>query len=73
MKQITLEQLAVMFRTNDPNLGHYSTFDAIMDAGLSYSYGLFRAIPKHHRRKRRQMAETIASQLDRKAKNGGAK
>ncbi len=60
-------QLAVMFRVNDPNLGHCSTFDTITEAGLAYSYGLFRAIPKRNRNKRQDLAVAIASQLDRKA------
>lgn len=68
-KSTQLLQLAVMFRTNDPNLGHVSTFDSMTDAGLAYTYGLFRAIPKHHRRKRSAMAESIASQLERKAQS----
>lgn len=70
MKKLTafdLEVLAVQFRTNDPNLGHVSVFDLMTEAGLAYYYGLFRAIPKHHNRKRRAMAETIATELERKA------
>lgn len=67
-KQIELEQLAVMFRCNSPNLAHVDTFDAITEAGLAYTYGLYRATPRHHKRKLRAMRETIASALERKAK-----
>ena len=66
--QHDLETLAVMFRCNSPNLAHGDTFDTITDAGLAYTYGLFRATPRHHRRKLRAMRETIANALDRKAK-----
>lgn len=65
MKAIELEQLAVMFRTDDPNLGHVSTLESMTRAGLAYTYGLYRAIPKHHKRRARKMRETIANQLDR--------
>jgi hypothetical protein len=65
--------LAVQFRVNDPNLGHCDVFDAMTDCGLAYTYGLFRAIPEHHRRKRRTMAEAIANELDRKAERAERK
>lgn len=69
MKHYTLATLAVQFRTLDPNLGHVSVLEQMTDAGLAYSYGLFRAIPRHHRRKRRLMADAIAGQLERKAQS----
>ena len=60
--------LAVMFRANDPNLGHVSTLDAMTDAGVAYCYGSFRAIPRCHNRKRAAMAVSIAEHLEREAK-----
>ena len=68
MNKNSLETLAVMFRVNDPNLGHVSTLDAMTAAGFAYLHGYFSGIPKRHNRKRRQMAENIAELLDRKAK-----
>lgn len=65
---MNLETLAVMFRVNDPNLAHVDVWNAMSEAGLAYTYGLFRAIPRHHRRKRQQMANSIADELSRKAK-----
>lgn len=62
-----LETLAVMFRTNDPNLGHVSTLETMTNAGLAYTYGLYRGIPRNQRRRLRAMRETIATALERKA------
>lgn len=67
MKAGELLNLAVMFRVNDPNIGHCSTLDAMTEAGLAYSFGLYRAIPARHRIKRRKMGEAIALELERKA------
>jgi hypothetical protein len=67
-RSITLENLAVMFRVNHPNLGHVSTLDAMTEAGLAYMYGHYRGIPERYHRKRRKLRETIARELDRKAK-----
>jgi hypothetical protein len=66
-KQTTLENLAVMFRVNDPNLGHVSTLEAMEEAGLAYTYGLYRGTPKRHHNKRRKLREAIALELDRRA------
>jgi hypothetical protein len=68
MKRIEIENLAVLWRTNDRNLGHVSTFDAMTNAGLAYLYGHYRGIPERYFLKRRKMRETIARELDRKAK-----
>lgn len=62
-----MRQLAVMFRTNDPNLGHCSTLDEMTDAGLAYVYGLFRGTPWNHKAKRRRIREEIAAELEKKA------
>lgn len=68
MKPIELENLAVMFRTLDPNIGHVSTLDTMNQVGLGHLLGYFKAIPKRHKLKRREMAETIAGYLDKAAK-----
>lgn len=68
MNAIELEQLAVMFRVSDPNLGHVDVLKVMTEAGLAYSYGYFRGIPLHHRQKRKQWANAIAGNLERKAK-----
>jgi hypothetical protein len=65
---MNLHNLAVMFRTNDPNIGHCTVLEEMTKAGLAYTYGLFRAIPKRHWRKRKQMAEAIAASLELKAR-----
>ncbi len=69
MKTIDLETLAVLFRTNDPNLGHVSTLEAMTEAGFAYSFGLYRGIPDNHKRAKAAMRNTIAEALERKAKN----
>lgn len=62
-----LRCLAVMFRCNDRNLGHCSTLEDMTEAGMAYTFGLFCSIPKRHWRKRKQMADAIASALNRQA------
>jgi len=73
VKAIQLETLAVMFRTNDPNIGHVSTLDAMTDAGLAYMLGHYRGIPQFHKHKRRKLRECIARELDRKARAASCK
>lgn len=63
--------LAVMFRTLDPNLGHVSTFDAMEEHKMSFMFGHFMSIPRHHWRKRRALAERIADALESNAKPKG--
>lgn len=63
-----LENLAVEFRLLGPNLGHVSVLNTMEAVGLAFSYGLFRAIPEHHRRKRQRQADLIACYLEQKAK-----
>ena len=67
MKPIELDNLAAMFRRNDPNLFHVSTLNAMHDAGMAYIYGYLRGIPAHHKRKRAQVREEIAILLTIKA------
>jgi len=56
-----------MFRVNDPNLGHVSTFEAMTEIGLAYMFGHFMGIPRRHWRKRRKIADCIAREIERKA------
>jgi hypothetical protein len=67
MSKTDIEQLAVMFRVNDPNLGHVSVWDKLHELNLAYTYGLYRGTPERYTRKRHQMREAIARELDRKA------
>jgi len=62
--KISLENLAVMFRTNDPNIGHVSTLEAMTDCGLAYMLGYYRGIPKCHERKRASAREAIVRALE---------
>jgi hypothetical protein len=59
--------LAVCFRVNDPNLGHVSTLETMTEAGLAYTYGVFRGTPARFKRELRLQREAIAKALDRKA------
>lgn len=68
MKAIELETLAVMFRNNDPNLWHVSTFEVMQAAELLYYYGMLRGIPQRHTQRRRELREQIAYALEQKAK-----
>lgn len=68
MTRIELENVAVMFRTGSANLGHVSVFDMMKEAGLGHAHGCFMSIPKHHRKKRKAMAEQIAVWIDEAAK-----
>lgn len=67
-KRIELENLAVMFRTLDANIGHVSTFELMKQAGLGHCHGTLMAIPRRHKNKRRALAERIAGYLDKAAK-----
>lgn len=73
MNATALCNLAVQFRALDPNLGHVSVLDQMNAAGLGYPYGLFRSIPKRHKRRRQAMADSIAGQLEKKAGFDGHK
>jgi len=68
MKAHELDNLAVMFRTNDPNLGHCSTLEKMLKADMAYSYGLYRGMPERYTRARARLRATIADTLSRKAK-----
>ena len=70
MNPIELEQLAVMFRANDPNLAHVSVLNQMEQAGLAYTYGVFRGTPPYHKRERARLRASIADTLCRKAKGG---
>lgn len=72
MKAIELEQLAVMFRTNDPNLGHVSVLEQMNEAGLAYMYGVFRGTPKRYRKERQRLANAIANRLSEMARKESA-
>ena len=67
MSNDQMHNLAVMFRVNDPNLGHVSTFEAMTEIGLAYLFGHFMGIPKRHWRKRLRLANNIATEIEKKA------
>jgi hypothetical protein len=64
MNPTEIENLAVMFRSNDRNLGHISTLDAMQELGLAFSYGVFHGTPPRYRQTRRILAADIARRLD---------
>jgi hypothetical protein len=66
MSKTDIEQLAVLFRVNDPNLGHVSVWDKLHQLDLAYTYGLYRGTPERYTQKRRKLRELIAVELDRK-------
>lgn len=68
MSRLEYENLAIMFRRNDPNLGHVSILNAMNKAGLAYIYGVLRATPRHHKQKQAILRKAIAFALDDKAR-----
>jgi hypothetical protein len=71
MSSSEIENLAVMFRVDDPNLGHVSVIEAMTELGVAYTYGLYRGTPKHHKQERKRLREAIAERLSTIAKNAG--
>jgi len=67
MRSHDLCNLAVIFRCNSSGVNHVSTLELITQAGLAFLYGVLRGTPERYTRKRRQMRETIADALERKA------
>jgi len=67
MKSHDILNLAVMFRTNDPNLRHCSTLDAMNALGMGFLYGSWFSTPKAHKRVDRQKRDRIASLLEKEA------
>jgi hypothetical protein len=67
MKSHDLCNLAVIFRCNSSDANHVSTLELITQAGLAFSYGVYRGTPERHTQKRRQMRNEIADALERKA------
>jgi len=65
--KLQLEQLAVMFRTNDPNINHVSTLDLINQVNLGYPYGIYRGTPRRYTKIRQSHRECIAKLLTNKA------
>lgn len=65
----TLYNLAVLFRTNSPNIGHVSTWELMREADMSFALGTYCATPRHWTRKRRAQRETIANTLEQLARN----
>lgn len=71
-----IENLAVSFRMNSPNLRHCETWDSLATVGgdAAILYGFFMATPEHSRKKRAGIAHSIATALDRyAAQMGGVK
>lgn len=69
MTKTDIERLAVMFRTNDPNLAHVSVWEQMHQLDLLYTYGVFRGTPVRYTKERRRLREAIATELDRKARS----
>jgi len=67
MKSHDLCNLAVIFRCNSSDVNHVSTFELITQAGLAFTYGVYRGTPERYTHKRRQMRNEIADALERKA------
>lgn len=65
-----LHNLAVMFRTNDPNIGSVTTHDTLgeLDGPQAVSVcilvGAYLSLPKRHIKKRTSLANRIADRLD---------
>lgn len=71
-----IENLAVSFRTNSPNLRHCETWDTMARVGgeAAILYGVLMATPERSRKKRAGFAHSIATALDRyAAQMGGGK
>lgn len=68
MKSIDIKNLAVMFRTNDPNLGHASVLEAMSELGLAYMYGVYRGTPERYWKERKRLRDSIAMILSQKAR-----
>lgn len=64
--EISRHNLAVMFRVDDPNLCHVSTWEAIaaIGGGAAILYGASRTIPLAYTEKRRKLREQIAELLE---------
>jgi hypothetical protein len=68
MRRIEIENLAVQFRVNCPNLHHVSVHEVMTQLGLGVMYGFYCGTPRHHRNKRRKLREQIAETLSQLAK-----
>ena len=60
--------LAVLWRTNSPNLGCVSTHEAMTEAGLAYMLGHYSGLPRRYKRVRAAWRNRIADILEQKAK-----
>lgn len=57
-----------MFRTNDPNIYHVDTLNAMESLGLAFTLGALSGIPRNHKRKRAFMRASIVTMLENKLK-----
>jgi macrodomain Ter protein organizer (MatP/YcbG family) len=67
-QKTALDNIAVQFRMNCPNLRHFSTQETLFrhaDPEAIFLYGVWCSLPKNANRKRAEIAETIASLLNR--------
>lgn len=64
-----IENLAVMFRLNDPNIFHVSTFESMEKLGLLFYLGVLNGTPKNHQKKRWEIRQQIGRLLEQKAKD----
>ena len=71
MTRAELHNLAVAFRTNDPNLKHVDTFNTIAKIGgaIAIHYGYWTAESFRRSRQGRVIANEIAYLLDQKAES----